>query len=207
MMLTETASYRALSAHREALAKAGFHLRQAFASDAQRFARLTRRLGDDFLVDLSKNRVTDETLRLLLALADERGVLALRDRMFAGEEINLTERRAVLHVALRNRSNRPIRAGGEDVMPKVNAVLAQMRRLSDDVRSGAWRGHTGKAITAIVNIGIGGSDLGPVMVCEALRPYTRPGLPAHFLAQVAGREPPQALSDGRPGAHPCLVPA
>ena len=137
-------------------------------------------------VDWSKHRVTDETLRLLAALAKQADVEGARDAMFSGAKVNLTEGRAVLHVALRNRSNRPILVDGEDVMPAVNAVLAKMRAFTERVRSGAWTGHTGKAITDVVNIGIGGSDLGPVMVTEALKPYARRDLTAHFVSNVDG---------------------
>ena len=120
-------------------------------------------------------------MKLLLGLAEQQGVESWRDRMFAGDRINGTEGRSVLHVALRNRSNRPIRVDGQDVMPEVNGVLARMKAFTEKVRSGAWKGHTGKRITDIVNIGIGGSDLGPVMATEALRPYWQKGLNAHFV--------------------------
>lgn len=136
----------------------------------------------DILLDYSKNRIVPETMSLLFDLARLAGVETWRDKMFRGEKINATENRAVLHVALRNRSNRPILVDGEDVMPKVNAVLAQMRQFADAVRSGQWRDFTGKPITDVLNIGIGGSDLGPVMVTEALRPYGKPGLNLHFVS-------------------------
>jgi glucose-6-phosphate isomerase len=181
--LTESPAWRALAAHHAHIADV--HLRQLFAEDPERFERFSLQLGD-LLFDYSKHRIAGETLRLLLALAQQQGVAALRDRMFAGERINVTEDRAVLHVALRNRSNRPIFVDGKDVMPGINAVLAKMRRFADDVRSGVWRGFTGKPVAHIVNIGIGGSDLGPVMVTEALRPYAKPGLTAHFVSNVDG---------------------
>jgi glucose-6-phosphate isomerase len=161
----------------------GVHMRDLFAHDPRRFEKFSARLGD-LLVDYSKHRIEEETMRLLFALAREAGVTGLRDRMFAGEKINLTENRAVLHVALRNRSNRPIRVDGEDVMPEVNEVLARMRRFTDRLRSGAWKGATGARITDVVNIGIGGSDLGPVMATEALRPDWQEGLSAHFVSNV-----------------------
>jgi glucose-6-phosphate isomerase len=167
-------------------------MRQLFAEDPERFTRFSLRLGD-LLFDYSKHRITAETVKLLLELARERGVFALRDRMFAGEKINITENRAVLHVALRNRSNRPIVVDGEDVMPKVNAVLAQMRTFTEAVRWGQWKGHTGKSIQHVVNIGIGGSDLGPVMACEALRPYWKPGLTPHFVSNVDGTHMAETL--------------
>jgi glucose-6-phosphate isomerase len=181
--LTESPAWKALEQH-HAQAKM-LHMRTLFAEDPLRFERFSLEVGDVFL-DYSKNRVTQETMRLLVALAEERGVAAWRDRMFAGEKINGTENRAVLHVALRNRSNRPILVDGKDVMPEVNAVLAKMRRFSDAIRTGAWKGWTGKRITDIVNIGIGGSDLGPVMACEALKSYWQPGLTPHFVSNVDG---------------------
>src|SRR5439155_8220341 len=138
------------------------------------------------LVDYAKNRVTEETMKLLFDLARQQKVEAWRDRMLRGEKINGTEHRAVLHVALRNRANRAIEVDGKDVMPEVNAVLAKMRAFTEKVRSGAWKGHSGKRITDIVNIGIGGSDLGPVMATEALKPYWQAGLRAHFVSNVDG---------------------
>ncbi|KAJ3119438.1 hypothetical protein HK098_005499 [Nowakowskiella sp. JEL0407] len=138
------------------------------------------------LLDYSKNIITEETLNLLFTLAKEANVLSFRDSMFAGEKLNLTEGRPVLHVALRNQSNRPIYVNGSDVMPDVNRVLSQMKRISDQIGSGEWLGYTGKPITDIVNIGIGGSDLGPVMVTEALKPYARPGISVHFVSNIDG---------------------
>jgi glucose-6-phosphate isomerase len=193
--ITETSSWKKLTEHHAAMAPV--LMRDLFAKDEGRFARLSLRLGD-LLLDFSKNRVTDETLALLRALAREAGVEAMRDRMFAGEPINLTEGRAVLHVALRNRANRPILVDGpdggrRDVMPDVNAALAHMKTFSDAVRSGAWTGYTGKPIRAIVNIGIGGSDLGPVMVTEALRHYAHADLALHFVSNVDGTHIAEAL--------------
>ena len=178
-----TGAWEALTEHRDAVADV--HMRALFEGDPDRFERHSHRFAD-ILVDLSKHRVTDETWRLLLDLADEVDLAGWIERMFAGERINVTEGRAVLHVALRNRSNRPIRVDGEDVMPAVNRVLDRMARFVLSVRSGQWRGHTGKAITDVVNIGIGGSDLGPVMVTEALRPYWKPGMRAHFVSNIDG---------------------
>ncbi len=160
-------------------------MRDLFKQDAGRFDRFSIRF-EDFLLDFSKNRITDETMRLLFDLATEHKVKDWAERMFTGEKINVTENRAVLHVALRNRSNRPIFVDGEDVMPGVNRVLGQMRRFSEAVRSGEWTGYTGKRIVDLVNIGIGGSDLGPVMVTEALKPYGMPGLNVHFVSNVDG---------------------
>ena len=161
------------------------HMRDMFATDPARFSRYSLETCG-ILLDYSKNRITEETMRLLFALARERGMEEWRERMFHGEPINSTEHRAVLHVALRNRSNRPILVNGKDVMPGVNAVLRHMREFSEEVRLGKWKGYTGKPITDIVNIGIGGSDLGPVMVTEALKPYSRSDLQTHFVSNVDG---------------------
>ena len=162
-------------------------MRDLFAQDPQRCERFSLRLGD-ILLDYSKNRITEKTMALLLDLARQAGLQAKIEAMFSGEKYNNTEKRAVLHIALRNRANRPILADGVDVMPAVNRVLAHMREFSQAVRSGAWRGYSGQAITDIVNIGIGGSDLGPKMVCEALKPYggrsSGPPLRVHFVSNV-----------------------
>ncbi len=168
------------------------HMRELFLRDAGRAERYALRAGDVFL-DYSKHRITDETLGKLFALARKRGVEQLRDGMFRGEKINVTENRAVLHVALRNRSGGPIMVDGKDVMPDVNAVLERMRAFTDKVRSGAWTGHTGKRITDIVNIGIGGSDLGPVMVCEALKPYWQRSITPHFVSNIDGTHMAETL--------------
>ncbi len=159
------------------------HMRDLFEADPDRFQTFSMTFND-FLVDFSKHRVTGTTLELLRTLARTADVEGLRDAMFAGEKINTSEKRAVLHVALRNRSNRPIQVDGRDVMPEVNATLEHMRSFSDAVRGGTWRGFTGKQITDIVNIGIGGSDLGPVMVTESLRPYIGEDLQPHFVSNV-----------------------
>ncbi|MGE3165003.1 MAG: glucose-6-phosphate isomerase [Planctomycetota bacterium] len=181
--LTKSRVWQALVKHRQQLGHQ--HLRDLFAADPRRFERFSIRY-DDILLDYSKQRITSETMELLLELAQESRLLSLREKMFAGEPINNTEGRAVLHVALRNRSDRPQHVDGVDVMPAVRAVLAKMRKFSDAVRSGEWKGYTGKAITDVVNIGIGGSDLGPVMVTEALRPYWQDGLHVHFVSNVDG---------------------
>ena len=175
----------ALASHYQKISSV--HMRDLFAGDPKRFEKFSLRFGD-ILLDFSKNRITDETLRLLLDLARQAKVEEWRDRMFRGDKINITEDRAVLHVALRNRANRPILVDGQDVMPGVNAVLAHMRQFSDAIRSGQWKGYTGKPITDVVNIGIGGSDLGPVMVTEALKHYSKPGLRAHFVSNVDGTD-------------------
>ena len=179
--LTTSPAWQALVAHKTQIQSTT--MRELFAKDPQRFATMSREACGVF-VDYSKHRTTGETLQLLFALAKQADVTGWRDKMFAGEKINGTEHRAVLHTALRNRSNRPILVDGKDVMPDVNAVLAKMRTFTEAIRSGAWKGFTGKRITDVVNIGIGGSDLGPVMVTEALKPYWQDGLNAHFVSNI-----------------------
>jgi glucose-6-phosphate isomerase len=179
--LVDLPAWQALEVHQQEMVSV--HMRELFAHDPQRFARFSRRVGD-ILFDFSKNRVTQDSMQLLYDLARQAGVPAKIEAMFTGQKYNNTENRAVLHIALRNRSNRPILVDGQDVMPGVNAVLARMRTFSDAVRSGAWKGYTGKPIADIVNIGIGGSDLGPKMVCEALKPFGRSGLRVHFVSNV-----------------------
>jgi glucose-6-phosphate isomerase len=180
---TKTARWEALSEHFEKMKKV--HMRTLFAEDPERFKKFSMRFND-ILVDYSKNIITEETLRLLIGLADEVGLKEAIKKMFTGDKINETENRAVLHTALRNRENRPVYVDGEDVMPEVNGVLKKMEVFSDRVVSGEWKGFTGKIMTDIVNIGIGGSDLGPVMVTECLRPYAKEGLSAHFVSNVDG---------------------
>jgi len=200
--LTDSPAWQALTAHRRDLD--GVHLRDLFAHDAARFDRFSLRC-DDILFDFSKNRITDETLHLLLDLARQERVDEQIAAMFGGEKINTTEDRAVLHIALRNRENIPIFVDGEDVMPAVNAVLAKMRGFSEAVRSGAWRGYTGEVITDVVNIGIGGSDLGPKMICRALTPYGKPGLRMHFVSNVDGTDLSEVLKSARPETTLFLV--
>lgn len=183
--LTEAPEWRALADHHREIASR--HMRDLFAEDPQRFAKFSLEF-DGMLVDFSKNRITERTLDLLLNLAEASGVPAAIEAMFRGEKINWTEKRAVLHVALRNRSNRPILVDGRDVMPEVNAVLARMKAFSQRVRDGTWRGFTGKPIKTVVNLGIGGSDLGPVMITEALKPYTRQGPAVRFVSNVDGAD-------------------
>jgi glucose-6-phosphate isomerase len=178
------ASWKALEAH-YATTMSSVHVRDLFASDPGRFGKFHHRF-EDLVVDYSKNCVTSETMALLRELAREADVIGLARRMFSGEKINVTENRAVLHAALRNRSGDPVRVDGVDVMPGVREVLSRIEKFVGDVRSGRWRGHTGKAIRAVVNIGIGGSDLGPVMVTEALRPYAKRDLEMHFCSNVDG---------------------
>ena len=179
--LTESPAWRALSAHYEEMRPS--RLRDLFAADAGRFARFSLDAGPVFL-DYSKNLVTQRTLELLLDLARQCAMEKLRDAMFAGARINHTEGRAVLHTALRNRSGRPVHFEGRDVMPDVRRVLERMRAFSQAVRSGALRGGSGERFTDVVNIGIGGSDLGPLMAVEALRAYGAPSLRVHFVSNV-----------------------
>lgn len=181
--LTQSPAWQALAQHHKEVA--GQHMRDVFAADPQRFKKFSLR-WNDLLVDYSKNRITEQTMSLLFDLARQADVKGWTERMFRGEKINVTEQRAVLHIALRNRSNRPIIVDGEDVMPAVNRVLGHMRTFSESVRNGEWKGYTGKAITDVVNIGIGGSDLGPVMVTEALKPYGHERLRCHFVSNVDG---------------------
>ncbi len=194
---TQTSTWQKLIEHRNAMQ--GVHLRTLFEDDAQRFDKFSLQL-EDFLFDYSKHRITADTVALLIELAEQMDVPQFIERMFRGEQINFTERRPVLHIALRNRSNRPIEVDGQDVMPLVNQVLDKMRRFTEDVRSGAWRGYTGESITDIVNIGIGGSDLGPVMVSEALRPYWKDGLRVHFVSNIDGTHLTETLKGLRPAS-------
>lgn len=179
--LIESTAWKALIQHRQEMS--GVQMRELFASDPRRFERFSLHCGD-ILFDFSKNRITEKTLALLLNLARQAELGQKVEALFSGQKINNTENRAVLHVALRNRSNTPIYVDGKDVMPDVNRVLGKMRSFVIRVRSGEWKGYTGKAITDIVNIGIGGSDLGPKMVCEALKPYAKEGLNVHFVSNV-----------------------
>lgn len=180
---TKTDAWKKLRAHYKIMKNR--QMKDLFREDGSRFAKYSLRL-EDILVDYSKNIITDETLALLIALAEEVQLSDAIERMFTGDKINATEKRAVLHVALRNSADRPIYLEGRDVMPDVEKVLRQMEAFSERIISGAWRGYTGKAITDIVNIGIGGSDLGPVMVTEALRPYWHPRIRPHFVSNVDG---------------------
>jgi glucose-6-phosphate isomerase len=193
--LTTSAAWKALSAHRERVKD--LHLRELLRADPRRFDRFSIRFGD-MLVDYSKNRITDETLGLLCDLARSRGLDRQIEGMFRGEKINVTEGRPALHTALRNRSNSPVIVDGVDVMPRVNAVLSKMRAFSNAIRKGAWKGFTGKPITDVVNIGIGGSDLGPAMVTRALSAYSRPGLRVHFVSNVDGTHIVETLKHKRP---------
>ena len=184
--------WKALKAHFEQIKDV--HMRTLFAEDAERGTRFTLEACDIF-VDYSKNRINAETMKLLLALAEAVDLRQAIDDMFAGRKINETENRAVLHVALRNRSNTPIKVDGKNVMPEVNAVLEKMAGFSRRIRSGEWKGHTGKPIRNIVNIGIGGSDLGPVMAYEALKPYSDRKLTVRFVSNVDGTHIAEATRD------------
>ena len=178
---TRTQSWQKLVVHHKKMASV--RMKDLFAADPDRFNNFSFQFKD-ILVDCSKNRITSETLQLLIRLARETGVKEAIDSMFNGDKINATENRAVLHIALRNRTNAPIFVDGKDVMPEVNTVLQKIKAFCDQIISGAWQGYTGKKITDIVNIGIGGSDLGPVMVTEALRPYGQEGLAVHFISNI-----------------------
>ncbi|MGA7594998.1 MAG: glucose-6-phosphate isomerase [Gallionella sp.] len=188
--LTQSAAWQALRAHYTDIQP--LRMRQMFLDDPARFDRFSLRI-EKLLFDYSKNRINGETIRLLVALAEQAGLQSGIEQMFLGEKINSTEHRAALHTALRNRSGRPVRVDGHDVMLDIRRVLGLMRRFSDAVRSGEHAGHTGKAISDIVNIGIGGSDLGPQMVCEALKPYAKQ-LRAHFVSNVDGTQLAETLN-------------
>ena len=189
--ITQTTAWTALARHHREVER--LHMRDQFAAEPDRFARLCLRLGD-LLLDYSKNRVTEETMRLLRRLSAEADVPGWTARMFAGERINSTENRAVLHTALRNRANTPVRVDGQNVMPAINQVLARMAAFAEAVRSGEWLGATGRRIATVVNIGIGGSDLGPVMAVAALHPYKHESLEFRFVSNVDGSHVADALA-------------
>jgi glucose-6-phosphate isomerase len=193
--LTSSAAWTNLETHYAAMKPVA--MRDLFAKDPDRFKKFSLEL-DGLFFDFSKNRITGETLTLLRSLAAERDVLGWAKKMFDGVKINITEQRAVLHIALRNRSNRPIFVDGKDVMPEVNAVLKHMEEFSNQIRSGDWKGYSGKVMTDVVNIGIGGSDLGPVMVTEALKPYAKRDLKVHFVSNVDGTQMAETLRDLNP---------
>ena len=190
--LTDRPGWKALESHYQKIRE--LHLRQLFADDPKRGERLTTEAVGLFL-DYSKNRVTDETLKLLLQLAEECGLRERIDAMFRGEKINITENRAVLHVALRAPKGTSIVVDGEDVVPQVHAVLDKMAEFSNRIRSGTWKGHTGKSIRNVINIGIGGSDLGPVMAYEALKHYSERALNFRFVSNVDGTDFAEAVHD------------
>jgi glucose-6-phosphate isomerase len=192
---TTTKSWQKLCRHYAKMKD--LHMRTLFAEDPRRFDKFSIRFND-MIVDYSKNRITEETLKNLIALAEECDLANAIESMFAGQRINETENRAVLHTALRNRDNAPVMVDGQDVMPQVNAVLKQMEDFSNQVIAGDWQGYTGKKITDIVNIGIGGSDLGPLMVTEALRPYAKENINVQFVSNVDGTHIAETLKDLNP---------
>ena len=192
IQLTQRPTWKALQAHAQEMKEK--HLRELFAEDSARGLRFTLE-ADGLFLDYSKNRITDETLELLLELAEGAGLRGKIDAMFRGDKINITENRAVLHVALRAPSDETILVDGENVVPGVHAVLDKMAGFADTVRSGTWKGHTGKRIRNVVNIGIGGSDLGPVMAYEALKHYSQRDLTFRFVSNVDGTDFAEAVAD------------
>src|SRR5580700_5307710 len=187
---TKRTGWNALASHYKTLSK--LHLHELFAEDPQRGERLALEALGLFL-DYSKNRVTDETLQLLLQLAEESGLRSRIDAMFSGEKINITEKRAVLHTALRAPRDASVLVDGKNVVPEVHAVLDRMAAFSNRVRSGEWKGHTGKRIRNVINVGIGGSDLGPVMAYEALRHYSDRAMTFRFVSNVDGTDFAEAV--------------
>ncbi|KAJ3186559.1 hypothetical protein HDU85_007379 [Gaertneriomyces sp. JEL0708] len=208
--VTASPAWKAVQKHYDSEGK-NLVLRDLFAKDASRFNKLHATFTPpnashpSIVYDYSKNIITEETLKLLINLCRESKVEEWRNKMFAGEKINITENRPVLHIALRNRSNSPIYVDGQDVMPEVNRVLAQMKKASDAIRSGDWKGYTGKKMTDIVNIGIGGSDLGPYMVTEALKPYGDKDINIHFVSNVDGTQIVETLKRLNPETTLFLV--
>ncbi|MBN6079348.1 glucose-6-phosphate isomerase [Aggregatibacter actinomycetemcomitans] len=199
---TQTNAWKALTQHHAQRKNAT--IQQLFAQEKDRFAHYSLTFNNEILVDFSKNNLTQETLGLLRQLTEECGLAQAKEAMFNGEKINRTENRAVLHTALRNRANTPVLVDGKDVMPEVNAVLAKMKSFCERVISGEWKGYTGKAITDVINIGIGGSDLGPYMVTESLRPYKN-HLTMHFVSNVDGTHIAETLQKVNPETTLVLV--
>ena len=199
---TQTNAWKALTQHHAQRKNAT--IQELFAQEKDRFNKYSLTFNDEILVDFSKNNLTQETLGLLRQLSEECGLVQAKKAMFDGEKINRTENRAVLHTALRNRANTPVLVDGKDVMPDVNAVLAKMKTFCARVISGEWKGYTGKAITDVINIGIGGSDLGPYMVTEALRPYKN-HLTMHFVSNVDGTHIAETLKKVNPETTLILV--
>src|SRR5271165_502246 len=191
-LIKESRAWKALESHHEKIGE--LHLKKLFADDPKRGERMASEAVGLYL-DYSKNRVTDETIQLLLQLAEECGLRSRIDSMFRGEKINITENRSVLHVALRAPKGSSLVVDGKDVIPPVHAVLEKMADLSDRIRSGAWTGHTGKRIRNVINIGIGGSDLGPVMAYEALKHYTERSMTFRFVSNVDGTDFAEAVQD------------
>ncbi|EME43745.1 hypothetical protein DOTSEDRAFT_71559 [Dothistroma septosporum NZE10] len=205
----ELPAWKGLMEHHDKLGR-GMVLKSEFEKDPKRFEKYSHTFkneadGGEILFDFSKNFITDETLPLLVKLAQEANLENLRDDMFKGEKINFTEKRAVYHVALRNVKNEPMAVDGQSVVEGVNEVLEHMKEFSEQVRSGEWKGYTGKPIDTIVNIGIGGSDLGPVMVTEALKPYGKAGYKLHFVSNIDGTHMAEALKDSNPETTLFLV--
>ena len=199
---TQTNAWKALTQHHAQ--RKNTTIQDLFAQEKDRFANYSLIFNNEILVDFSKNNLTQETLALLRQLTEECGLTQAKEAMFNGEKINRTENRAVLHTALRNRSNTPVFVDGKDVMPEVNAVLAKMKSFCERVISGEWKGYTGKAITDVINIGIGGSDLGPYMVTEALRPYKN-HLTMYFVSNVDGTHIAETLKKVNPETTLILV--
>jgi glucose-6-phosphate isomerase len=200
--LAETAAWKALEAHYATMKDVT--MKDLFAADSERFHKFSMNF-EDLLLDYSKNRITQETMDLLYKLAEQQNVKGKAQAMFRGEKINSTEGRAVLHVALRNRSPTPSLVDGVDVMPDVRETLNRIQAFTENVRNGDWKGHTGQSINTIVNIGIGGSDLGPVMVCEALKPYSKRDLRMHFCSNVDGTHISEILQQCNPETTLFLV--
>ena len=192
---TATSAFKTLKSHHKTISKKT--IKELFQEDEKRFKKFSIRF-QDILLDYSKNRINGRTMAALIKLAEECELPKAVEAMFSGEAINQTENRAVLHTALRNRANSPVVVDGQDVMPEVNRVLHQMETFSESVRSGEWKGYTGKKIKDIVNIGIGGSDLGPVMVTEALKPYAKKGLDVHFVSNVDSTHISETLKNLNP---------
>jgi glucose-6-phosphate isomerase len=190
-----TNAWKNLRTHHEFMK--GVHMIDLFTGDPDRFSRFSLSFKD-VLLDFSKNIITEETLKLLIDLADEAKLKDAIDAMFSGKRINETEGRAVLHTALRNRTNTPVLVNGQDIMPAINAELDHMKRFADNLASGTWKGYSGNRISDIVNIGIGGSDLGPVMVTEALKPYAHPDLKVHFVSNIDGSHISETLRNLSP---------
>ncbi len=192
---TKTENWRKLSDHYKQ--SKGLHMKELFAKDPERFSKFSLRF-QDILIDFSKNRITEETMQLLLGITQDVNLADSIEKMFTGDKINTTENRAVLHIALRNRANTPIMVEGKDVMPDVNRVLDKMKDFSLRLHSGEWTGYNSQKITDIVNIGIGGSDLGPVMVTECLKPYAKDGMRVHFVSNIDGTHIAETLKQLHP---------
>jgi glucose-6-phosphate isomerase len=203
--LTASAAWQQLAMHHQAMESVT--MKYLFAEDPDRFNKFSAKFENDILLDYSKNRITDETMTLLYNLADQQDVAGQATKMFKGEKINATEGRAVLHIALRNHfaDSSPIYVDGVDVMPAVKETLARIKDFTENVRNGVWKGQSGRPIDTIVNIGIGGSDLGPVMVCEALKPYSKRDLTMHFCSNVDGTHIAEILQKCHPETTLFLV--